>query len=71
MVLISCITTEIGLNKTCGLWGHKPWLQINDFTDYEHSSASFYENGIKRYENIIHVNDVFLANSQGLPSHNS
>ena len=36
----------------------KRWQLVNDFTDYEYSSASFYEKGIKRYERLVHVNDV-------------
>ncbi len=36
------------------------WQLVNDFTEYEHSSASFYEKGIKRYEKIIHINEVLL-----------
>lgn len=36
----------------------KKWNLVNDFTYYEHSSASFYERGIKKYENIVHVNDA-------------
>ena len=31
---------------------------VNDFMDYEYSSASFYEKGIKKYEKLVHVNDV-------------
>jgi hypothetical protein len=36
----------------------KRWQLINDFADYEYSSASFYEKGIKKYEKLVHVNDV-------------
>ena len=36
----------------------KRWELVNDFTDYEYSSASFYEKGIKKYEKHVHVNDV-------------
>ena len=36
----------------------KRWQLVNDFTDYEYSSASFYEKGVKRYEKLVHVNDV-------------
>ena len=36
----------------------KRWNLVNDFRDYKYSSASFYEQGIKRYDRLIHVNDV-------------
>ena len=36
----------------------KRWQWVNDFTEYEYSSASFYEKGIKKYEKLVHVNDV-------------
>lgn len=36
----------------------KKWNLVNDFMDYEHSSASFYEKGLKRYENLVHINDA-------------
>ena len=34
------------------------WQLVKDFTDYEYSSASFYEKGIKKYEKLADVNDV-------------
>jgi hypothetical protein len=43
----------------------KKWNLVKDFTDYEHSSASFYERGIKKYENILHVNDVLASKLPG------
>ena len=43
----------------------KKWNLVGDFTDYEHSSASFYEREIKRYENLIHVNDAFAGKFPG------
>jgi len=46
---------------------NKKWNLINDFTEYSHSSASFYEKGIKRYENIIHVNDALSGQLPGSP----
>ncbi|HWI90601.1 MAG TPA: hypothetical protein VNT20_04960 [Flavisolibacter sp.] len=47
----------------------KKWNLVNEFTDYEHSSASFYERGIKRYRNIVHVNDALASKLPGsLPS---
>jgi REP element-mobilizing transposase RayT len=36
----------------------KKWNLVNDFTKYEHSSASFYETGIRKYQNLVHINDV-------------
>jgi REP element-mobilizing transposase RayT len=36
----------------------KKWNLVKDFTDYKHSSASFYEKGIKHYSKLVHVNDV-------------
>ena len=36
----------------------KKWSLVSDFAEYEHSSASFYESGIMRYENMVHVNDA-------------
>ena len=36
----------------------KKWNLVNDFTDYEHSSASFYEKALKRYEYVVHLNDA-------------
>lgn len=38
----------------------KRWQLVNDFADYEHSSAAFYEKGIKRYRRIVHINEVLL-----------
>ena len=36
----------------------KRWQLVNDFTDYEYSSASFYEKGIKKYKRLVHINDL-------------
>ena len=36
----------------------KRWQLVNEFTEYEYSSASFYEKGIKKYAKLVHVNDV-------------
>jgi REP element-mobilizing transposase RayT len=36
----------------------KRWQLVSDFTEYEHSSASYYEKGIKKYHRVVHVNDV-------------
>ncbi|MGN6165625.1 MAG: transposase [Flavisolibacter sp.] len=45
----------------------KKWKLVNEFTDYEHSSASFYERGIKRYEKIMHINDALSGKLPGSP----
>jgi len=45
----------------------KKWNLAGDFTDYEHSSASFYEREIKRYQKIIHVNDALASKLPGSP----
>jgi hypothetical protein len=34
------------------------WRLIDDFTRYEHSSASFYETGKGKYEKLIHINEI-------------
>jgi len=36
----------------------KKWQLVNDFADYEDSSASFYEKGIKTYEKLVHIDDA-------------
>ena len=36
----------------------KKWNLVNDFTDYEYSSASYYENGIRKYGKLKDINDV-------------
>jgi REP element-mobilizing transposase RayT len=43
----------------------KKWNLVSDFTDYEHSSASFYERGIKKYKNVVYVNDVLAPKLPG------
>jgi hypothetical protein len=43
----------------------KKWNLAGDFADYEHSSASFYEGGKKRYENLVHVNDALASKLPG------
>ena len=37
----------------------KRWQLVNDFTEYPHSSARFYEKGIKRYDKLIHIAEVW------------
>jgi len=34
------------------------WMLVNDFTDYEHSSASFYEKGLIRSFKPMHYIDL-------------
>jgi REP element-mobilizing transposase RayT len=36
----------------------KKWNLVNDFTDYPHSSAAFYEKGVRNYALLLHVNEV-------------
>ena len=43
----------------------KKWSLVPDFVDYQHSSASFYEGGIIRYENMVHVNDALSGKFPG------
>ena len=38
----------------------KRWQLVNDFADYLHSSAAFYEKGVKCYDKLLHVNEVLL-----------
>lgn len=43
----------------------KKWSLVADFADYKHSSACFYERGIKRYEKIVHVKDALAGKLPG------
>jgi hypothetical protein len=43
----------------------KKWNLVNDFTDYKHSSASFYEIGIKKHERIVHINKALYSKLPG------
>jgi REP element-mobilizing transposase RayT len=56
-----CYSTEFIYQKL-NYMHHNPvskrWQLVNDFADYEYSSASFYEKGIRRYERIMHIHDV-------------
>lgn len=38
----------------------KKWRLVNDFTDYPHSSAAFYERGIQQYDKLQHVKEILL-----------
>lgn len=56
-----CFSTKFTLQKLDYIHHNpvsKKWQLVNDFTDYEYSSASFYEKGIKRYEKLIPLNDA-------------
>ena len=37
----------------------KRWQLVNDYTEYLYSSASFYEKGVKHYEKLLHVAEVW------------
>jgi hypothetical protein len=43
----------------------KKWNLARDFTDYEHSSASFYQRGERRYEKVMHVSDALAGKTPG------
>ena len=45
----------------------KRWQLVNAFADYEYSSAAFYENGIKKYENLVLINDALNNLIPGSP----
>jgi hypothetical protein len=45
----------------------KKWNLLNDFTEYEHSSASFYEKGTKKYRHIVHVSEALASKLPGSP----
>jgi hypothetical protein len=34
------------------------WQLVNDYVDYQHSSAGFYETGKRGYRNLTHYKDV-------------
>jgi REP element-mobilizing transposase RayT len=47
----------------------KKWNLVDDFTEYEHCSASFYERAVKKYENTVHVKGALFSKLPGsLPS---
>src|SRR6266496_693962 len=66
-----CHSTEFILQKL-NYMHHNPvskkWQLVNDFADYEYSSASFYEKGIKKYEKLVHINDALNHLIPGSPS---
>jgi REP element-mobilizing transposase RayT len=53
-----CLSMEFILQKLFYIH-HNPvsnkWSLVNDFAEYEYSSASFYEKGIKKYEKLVHI----------------
>ncbi len=65
-----CHSTEFILQKL-NYMHHNPvskkWQLVNDFADYEYSSASFYEKGIKKYDKLIHINDALNNLIPGSP----
>src|SRR5204863_309545 len=38
----------------------KRWQLVNDFTDYQYPSASFYERGIKHYNKLLHIHEILM-----------
>jgi hypothetical protein len=36
----------------------KKWNLVDDLTDYERSSASFYKRGERRYKKVMHIGDA-------------
>jgi putative transposase len=49
----------------------KRWQLVNDFADYEYSSASFYEKGIIKYERLTHIHDVLNGIPGSRPAQSS
>jgi hypothetical protein len=45
----------------------KKWNLVTDFTEYEHSSASFYESATKKYDHIVHVRELLASEVPGSP----
>ena len=37
----------------------KKWRLVSDFRDYEYSSASFYDKGIKHYDKLLHIHEIW------------
>ncbi|HWJ91227.1 MAG TPA: hypothetical protein VNR87_08930 [Flavisolibacter sp.] len=64
----ACYTPEFIFQKLAYMHHNpvrKKWNLADDFTMYQHSSALYYEKGVKRYEKIIHVNDALSGNVPG------
>jgi len=65
-----CHSTEFILQKLEYIHRNpvsKKWQLVNDFADYEYSSAPFYEKGIKKYKNLLHINDALNNLIPGSP----
>ncbi len=45
----------------------KKWQLVKDFTDYEYSSASFYEKEIKKYEKLVSIHNALHNGIPGSP----
>jgi hypothetical protein len=43
----------------------KKWKLASDFACYEYSSASFYEKAIRKYKNLVHINDALALKLPG------
>ena len=39
---------------------NKKWQLVNDFTQHIHSSAAFYEKGVKNCDKLLDVNEILL-----------
>ena len=58
-----CYSTEFIVQKLDYIHKNpvsKKWQLVNDYTDYKHSSAAYYEKGIKNYNKLIHINEILL-----------
>ena len=58
-----CYSTEFIVQKLDYIHKNpvsKKWQLVNDYTDYKHSSAAYYERGIKNYNKLIHINEILL-----------
>ena len=63
-----CYNEEFIFQKLCYIHHNpvsKKWNLVSDFTDYEYSSASFYEKGLKRYEHLVHLSDALSGKLPG------
>jgi hypothetical protein len=53
--------------KGCPIYVIRTWCLANDFTGYEYSNASFYENGVRKY-NVVHPNEALSEILPGSPN---
>jgi len=68
----ACYSTEFSFQKLDYIHHNpvsKKWQLVNDFAEYEYSSASYYEKGIKKYEKLVHIQDLLSNQIPGLPAH--